>query len=191
MLVARFTSSLLVELGLNAKLLVTWTRIVHPTSNILPNFSEMATMAHNRGNSITSVVDRVRQLEISSGSSQNVDPRQPTALPTKLASKYAPQSGNASRLPLLDMAMQQSSSYPSPMSDGSTIPSRTNSSNILSRQPTPLTAQPSQSEVDIGRYDGGFEEVESINVSQAAADEEAAQLLALDSSMSGYVQYAA
>jgi len=77
------------------------------------------------------------------------------------------------------------------MSDGSTIPSRTNSSNILSRQPTPLTAQPSQSEVDIGRYDGGFEEVESINVSQAAADEEAAQLLALDSSMSGYVQYAA
>ncbi|KAG8876755.1 spindle assembly checkpoint kinase [Tulasnella sp. 332] len=142
------------------------------------------------------LADRLKGLDISS---QNYDPNRPSNRPqptsTKLASKYAPAVDNAapnvSKLPLLKMAMQgaydeEPAGAPANktrQADNSRLAPVRTFSAIEPVQP-PNTRLPPKQNSDDGRIDEGFNGAFDEDA-PAVIDQEAAQVLALDSSTSG------
>ncbi|KAG8991362.1 spindle assembly checkpoint kinase [Tulasnella sp. JGI-2019a] len=138
------------------------------------------------------LADRLKGLDISS---QNYDPNRPLNRPlptsTKLASKYAPAGDNAapnvSKLPLLKMAMQgsydeESAGGPAKMRQGDNsrlAPVRT----FSAIEPVQPRVAPKQ-DMDDGQADDGFDGAFDEDA-PPVTDLEAAQVLALDSSISG------
>ncbi|KAG8917174.1 spindle assembly checkpoint kinase, partial [Tulasnella sp. 408] len=144
-----------------------------------------------RQSSLSSVTDRVKSLDIGN---QNYDPSrgQVNKQPTKLPSKFQPNAkgiDNPSKLLRLAMNMDADEETDQAQPQSRFPPGRTMTEPDLT-QPTASdgksssgTLKPSQSKMDIGRYDGGFEDESTPAVD--AEDAEAAEFLAMDSSMSG------
>lgn len=144
-----------------------------------------------RQSSLSSVTNRVKALDIGS---QNYDPTrgQVNKQPTKLPSKFQPNAkgiDNPSKLLRLAMNMDADEEPDQAQPQSRFPPGRTMTEPDLT-QPTASdgksssgTLKPSQSKMDIGRYDGGFEDESTPAID--AEDAEAAEFLAMDSSMSG------
>lgn len=148
-----------------------------------------------RQSSISNVAERVKALDIGASNNQNYDPSrgQPSKQPSKLPSKYQPNAkplDNPSKLLRLAMNMDVDQDEEMEQRKSSRFPPGRTMTEPDLTQPTGSSGssgalKPSQSKMDIGRYDGGFED-ESIPVVDAE-DAEAAEFLAMDSSMSGLV----
>ncbi|KAG9042695.1 spindle assembly checkpoint kinase [Tulasnella sp. UAMH 9824] len=144
-----------------------------------------------RQSSLSSVTDRVKALDIGN---QNYDPTrgQVNKQPTKLPSKFQPNAkgiDNPSKLLRLAMDMDADEETDQAQPQSRFPIGRTMTEPDLTR-PTASdgksssgTLKPSQSKMDIGRYDGGFEDENTPAID--AEDAEAAEFLAMDSSMSG------
>lgn len=144
---------------------------------------------------MSDVADRVKALDIGS-SNQTYDPSRAQGIkqPTKLPSKYQPNAkgiDNPSKLLRLAMNLDPDEETDQAKLASRFPPGRTMTEPDLTQPTGPASKpssnngamKPSQSKMDIGRYDGGFEDEST--PAMDSDDAEAAEFLAMDSSMSG------